>query len=173
MNQSKSIFQSQCSNCSEEKQGHVAPIDIGIRKRIIRIIGFHMRLSSLHILDFRCFADATIVFDDYTCFVGPNGAGKSTILTALNVFFRETANAATDTLTLSKEDFHLSDTSRPIKIEVTLENLDAEAQEDFKAYYRNGKLIISAVAEWNEAAQGAPVIQYGERLGIEAFRVYF
>ena len=132
-----------------------------------------MRLSSLHILNFRCFADATIVFDDYTCFVGPNGAGKSTILTALNVFFRETANAATDTLTLSKEDFHLSDTSRPIKIEVTLENLDAEAQEDFKAYYRNGKLIISAVAEWNEAAQGAPVIQYGERLGIEAFRVYF
>jgi hypothetical protein len=42
---------------------------------------------------------------------------------ALNVFFRETANAATDTLALSKEDFHLSDTSRPIEIEATFEDL--------------------------------------------------
>lgn len=132
-----------------------------------------MRLSSLHISNFRCFADATISLDDYTCFVGPNGAGKSTILTALNVFFRETANAATDTLTLSKEDFHLLDTSQPIKIEVEFVDLDAEAQEDFKAYYRNGKLLISAIAEWNEATKSAPVIQYGQRLGIEAFRIYF
>jgi len=132
-----------------------------------------MRLSLLHISNFRCFADTTISLDDYTCFVGPNGAGKSTILTALNVFFRETANAATDMLTLSKEDFHLSDTSRPVKIEAEFDDLDAEAQEDFKAYYRNGKLIISAVAEWNEATQSAPVIQYGQRLGIEAFRIYF
>jgi putative ATP-dependent endonuclease of the OLD family len=132
-----------------------------------------MRLASLHISNFRCFADATIVFDDYTCFVGPNGAGKSTVLMALNVFFRETANAATDTQTLSKEDFHLSDPSRPVKIDVTFEDLDTEAQEDFKAYYRGGKLIISAVAKWNDATQSASVVQYGERLGIEAFRDYF
>jgi predicted ATP-dependent endonuclease of OLD family len=92
---------------------------------------------------------------------------------ALNVFFRETANAATDTLALSKEDFHLSDTSRPISIEATFEDLSAEAQDDFKDYFRNGKLIIAAVAQWNEATQSAPVIQYGERLGIEGFRVYF
>ena len=96
-----------------------------------------MRLSSLHISNFRCFSDSTVVFDDYTCFVGPNGAGKSTVLTALNVFFRETANAATDTLMLSKEDFHFSDTSRPVEIEATFEDLSAEAQEDFKGYYRN------------------------------------
>ena len=82
-----------------------------------------MRLSRLHICHFRCFSDATIIFDDYTCFVGPNGSGKSTVLMALNVFFRETANAATDTLALSKEDFHLSDTSRPIEIEATFEDL--------------------------------------------------
>jgi predicted ATP-dependent endonuclease of OLD family len=132
-----------------------------------------MRLSSLHISNLRCFSDSTVVFDDYTCLVGPNGAGKSTVLTALNVFFRETANSATDTLTLSKEDFHFSDTSQPIEIEATFEDLSAEAQEDFKGYYRNGKLLVSAVAKWNDATQSAPVMQFGERLGIEAFRIYF
>jgi recombinational DNA repair ATPase RecF len=45
-----------------------------------------MRLSRLHICHFRCFSDATIIFDDYTCFVGPNGSGKSTVLMALNVW---------------------------------------------------------------------------------------
>lgn len=132
-----------------------------------------MRLVQLRISNFRCFDDTTVVFDDYTCFVGPNGAGKSTILAALNVLFRETANAATDTQTLIQEDFHLMNTARPIEIEATFEDLSTEGQEDFKDYYRNGKLIISAVAEWSEATQSAPVKQYGERMGIQAFRVYF
>lgn len=132
-----------------------------------------MRLSSLQITNFRCFQDSTVAFNDYTCFVGPNGAGKSTVLTALNVFFRETANAPTDTLTLTKEDFHLSNTAQPVKIAATFEDLNQEAQEDFKNYFRNGKLVISAVAVWNEASQSAPVKQFGERLGIDEFRLYF
>ncbi len=113
------------------------------------------------------------MLDDYTCFVGPNGAGESTVLTALNGFFRETTNASTDTLTLTKEDFHLSDVSQPIKIEVTFEDLGTDAQEDFKDYFRNGKLVISAVAVWNEGNQSAPVFQFGERLGMDEFRIYF
>ena|ERR1035438_8149618 len=101
-----------------------------------------MRLSTLQISNFRCFKDATIVFDDYTCFVGPNGAGKSTVLTALNVFFRETANAATDMQTLVKEDFHLLNTSEPVEIKATFVDLGPEAQEDFKDYFRNGTLLF-------------------------------
>ena len=132
-----------------------------------------MRLSSLHITNYRCFDDVAVVFDDYTCFVGPNGAGKSTVLSALNVFFRETANASTDNLTLIKEDFHRGDTSRPVKIEATFEDLSEAAQEDFQNYFRNGKLVVSAVAEWNDVSQTAPVRQYGERLGIDDFRTYF
>lgn len=132
-----------------------------------------MRLASLRILNFRCFDAVTIIFDDYTCLVGPNGAGKSTVLSALNVFFRETANASTDTLVLVKEDFHLGDTTKPVEIEATFEELSPDAQEDFRTYFRNGKLVISAVAEWNDSTQTAPVRQYGQRLGIEDFRVYF
>ena len=129
-----------------------------------------MRLSQLYISNFRCFAEITVFFDDYTCLVGPNGAGKSTVLTALNVLFRETESSVTDTLNLAREDFHLSDTSKPIRITATFDQLSQEAQEDFKDYFRNGKLIISAVAEWNAEADNAPVFQYGERLGIQDFR---
>ena len=134
---------------------------------------FFMKLASLQIVNYRCFENVTVVFDDYTCLVGPNGAGKSTVLSALNVFFRETANASTDTLTLIKEDFHLGKTSAPVKIEATFVDLSPEAQEDFKTYFRNGNLVISAVAEWNEATQSAPVRQFGERLGIADFKIYF
>ena len=132
-----------------------------------------MRLSQLRISNFRCFKETTVTFDDYTCFVGPNGAGKSTVLAALNVFFRETANVATDMVTLSEEDFHMLETSAPIRIELTFEDLGQEAQQDFADYFRNGKLIVAAVAEWNEATHSAPVKQFGQRLGIEAFRQYF
>ena len=81
-----------------------------------------MKIESVRIQNFRAFADETITFDDYTCLVGPNGSGKSTILTTLNVFFREIANASTDLLNLGKEDFHKCNTSKPIKITVTKEN---------------------------------------------------
>jgi hypothetical protein len=81
--------------------------------------------------------------------------------------------SSTDTLTLAKEDFHLCDTSQPIKIEVTFEDLSPSAQEDFKDYFRNDKLIVSAVGKWSEISQSAPVKQYGERLGIQEFRGYF
>lgn len=131
-----------------------------------------MKLASIRIENLRSFSDATISFDDYTCLVGANGSGKSTVLTALNVFFRETVNAATDCLNLDREDFFCGRTDKPVKVTVTFENLSAEAQDDFAAYYRHGKLVISAVAEWNEAKQCAEVRQYGERLGVRAFEPF-
>ena len=48
-----------------------------------------MKISSVRIEKFRSFEDTTILLNDYACLVGPNGAGKSNVLTALNVFFRE------------------------------------------------------------------------------------
>lgn len=78
-----------------------------------------MKLAKLRIQNFRLFSDETISFNDYTCLVGPNGAGKSTVLTALNIFFRETANTATDVVNLSEEDFHNRNTKDPIRITVT------------------------------------------------------
>ena len=55
-----------------------------------------MKISSVRIEKFRSFEDTTIPLNDYACLVGPNGAGKSNVLTALNVFFRESENLPTD-----------------------------------------------------------------------------
>ena len=55
-----------------------------------------MKIKSIRIENFRSFQDETIVLNSYSCFVGPNGAGKSTVLAALNVFFQERAESATD-----------------------------------------------------------------------------
>lgn len=132
-----------------------------------------MKLSSVRIQNFRALKDATVNFDDYTCFVGANGAGKSTVLCALNVFFRETENSSTDVTRLDKEDFFQKDTSQPIEITVTFTDLSPEAQEEFKNYYRSGKLIVSARATFNPETGKADVRQYGQRLGINDFRIYF
>ena len=68
-----------------------------------------MRIRSIHIRNFRGFADETFNFDSHTCLLGPNGAGKSTVLAALNLFFRE-SSSATDVASLLAEDFHNSNT---------------------------------------------------------------
>lgn len=132
-----------------------------------------MRLASVRIQNFRAFADDTICFNDYTCLVGPNGGGKSTVLMALNIVFRDSRHSQTDLLKLDKEDFHHKNTKIPIVITVTFEDLSAEAQEDFKDYFRQGKLVVSAVANWSEEDQFAEVRQYGERLGMEDLKPFF
>jgi len=45
--------------------------------------------------------------------------------------------------------------------------------EDLNNYVRQGKLMVSAVAEWDGKTASAQVKQYGQRLGIEQFRPYF
>lgn len=132
-----------------------------------------MKIASVRIQNLRAIRDQTVEFDDYTCLVGPNGCGKSTILTALNIFFRETANAATDMVNLDVEDFHQRQTGEPIVITVTFADLSPEAQQDFKDYCRQGKLVVSAKAIWNDQQRIGEVKQHGERLGIDRFREFF
>jgi putative ATP-dependent endonuclease of the OLD family len=132
-----------------------------------------MKLSSLRLQNFRCFLDQTIDLDDYTCLVGPGGAGKSTILTALRIFFRDPTASPTDLLILQEEDFHHKDTSKDVVITATFSDLDSEAQEDFKHYFRQGQLVISAIAKWNTQTRSAEIKQYGQRLGMSAFSEFF
>lgn len=132
-----------------------------------------MKIESVTIKNFRVFKEETISLDDYTCLVGPNGVGKSTILTALNIFFRESGGASTDLTSLTEQDFHNYDTSQCIEITITFGGLSEEAKSDLQDYVRQDKLIVSAVAEWNEATKSAEVKQYGQRLGIQEFRSYF
>ncbi len=132
-----------------------------------------MRIESVRIENFRAFEDATVRFNNYACLVGPNGAGKSTILTALNVFFRETENLPTDLSQLGQEDFHCKNTANPIRITVTFCDLSQEAQEDFSNYFRQNQLVVSAEATFDEETGKAQVKQYGQRLGMTAFKPFF
>ena len=55
-----------------------------------------MKIEQVEIWNLRAFEHAEIKIDDYTCFVGANGAGKSTVLTALNIFFRQSEHTGTN-----------------------------------------------------------------------------
>ena len=132
-----------------------------------------MKLASIRIENFRSFKDETVILDDYNCFVGPNGAGKSTVFNALNVFFRQYKDSKTDLSKLSADDFHHKDTSNDIKITVTFRELSDKAKEDLSDYVRQDKLVVTAVAHYDPISERAEVKQYGNRLGISAFRKFF
>lgn len=132
-----------------------------------------MKIDSVRIKNLRSFADETVSFNDYTCLVGPNGSGKSTILCALNIFFREIENATTDLSQLDLEDFHLKNSDEPIEVTVTFVDLSPEAEQEFSNYYRHGKLIISAIAVFDKTTGKAAVKQFGQRLGMSAFKEFF
>jgi putative ATP-dependent endonuclease of the OLD family len=136
-------------------------------------IGDDMRIRSVHISNLRAISDATIELDDYSCFVGTNGAGKSTVLFALNVFFREPDAQGNPMTALSLEDFHKRDTSKPVKITVWFDQLTPEAREDFKDYFRNDQLVVTAEAVFDEARGKAEIKQYGQRLAMAAFADFF
>lgn len=132
-----------------------------------------MRIESVRIENFRGFSDETVLLDDYSCFVGRNGSGKSTVLYALNVFFRQFRDTATDLSRLTADDFHHRNTESPIQITVTFCDMTPAAQADLSDYVRQGKLTVSAEAAYDSALGRAPVLQYGSRLGMEDFRKYF
>jgi hypothetical protein len=99
--------------------------------------------------------------------------GKSTVLTALRIFFRDAAGSPTDLVNLQDEDFHGRDTSKEIVITVTFSDLEPEAQEDFAHYFRQGKLVVSAVAKWDGRSRTAEVKQFGERFVMREFADFF
>ncbi len=132
-----------------------------------------MKILSVRIECFRCLKDETVNFSDYTCLVGPNGGGKSTVLNALNVFFRESKAGSTNLVALSKEDFFEKDTTVPIRITVTFGHLPDQAKEDLRDYVRQEKLVVTAVARWDEGTQSANVTQHGLRMAMTEFAPFF
>lgn len=132
-----------------------------------------MKIASLRIENFRAFKDETIEFDNYTSFVGPNGVGKSTVFHALNLFFRQSKDSQTDLLKLSANDFHHSNINEPIKVTVTFSSLSDQAKEDLADYVRQDKLVVTAIANYDAITEKAEIKQYGNRVGMEEFRVFF
>ena len=132
-----------------------------------------MKIESVRIQNFRTFKDETIFFDDYSCFVGPNGSGKSTVMNALNVFFRQYKDSKTDLSKLSIDDFHHKNVKEPISITVIFKDLSDQAKEDLSDYVRQERLIVTAKAEFDEGTERAEVKQFGNRLGMTEFKVWF
>lgn len=130
-----------------------------------------MKIKSIRIENFRCFKDETIEFNKYTCLVGPNGAGKSSVLAALNVFFHDQTHF--DTNYLEDEDYFCKDTTNPIKITVTFNDLDERVSEELSHYVRLNELVVTAEAVFDPATGYGSVKHYGQRLGIMEFRVFF
>jgi putative ATP-dependent endonuclease of OLD family len=132
-----------------------------------------LRIQSLRIENFRGFKDEIIRLNPYTCFVGPNGAGKSTVLTALNVFFQERTGSINTVSKLTDEDYFNRDTTIPVRITLTFTDLSEKAREDLIAYVRNDVLVVTAEAVFDETSRGGVVRHYGQRLGMEEFRLFF
>jgi len=132
-----------------------------------------MKLETIEIKNYRAFKDATIHFGKYTSLVGPNGSGKSTVLMALNVLFRNKADVTTDVQIMTDEDFHNRVTSEPIEIRATFGELGPEATESLQHYVRNGKLIFTATAVWNEEKKCAETKQFGARMAMTVFGPFF
>ena len=59
------------------------------------------------------------------------------------------------------------------RITVTFGDLSDEAQEDFSDYVRQGRLVVTAVASFDEGTGKAQVKQYGQRLGMRALSPFF
>lgn len=132
-----------------------------------------MKISTFLIKNFRSYKEVLIHFDKFNSLVGPNGSGKSSVLAALNVFFGEASKSSIDYSELEADDFHKKDTSVPIELTITFDELTDEEKEDLKDYYRQGKLIVTAKAMFDETTQKAPVMQYGSRLGMSTFAPFF
>jgi putative ATP-dependent endonuclease of OLD family len=88
-----------------------------------------MRISRIHVVNFRSLRDISIDFEDVTTFIGPNGAGKSTVLRALNWFFNGTKNGD-----LSDKDCSIGATDREILVEVTFKDLSAADRDELGKY---------------------------------------
>ena len=73
------------------------------------------------------------------CLIGPGDAGKSTFLDAIDLVL-----GARRTYAFSDADFHLLDTTRPIRISVTLGELDSELKnlETYGRYLRSYNVTV-------------------------------
>ena len=131
-----------------------------------------MKIKTLRIENFRSFKDQMVNLNRYSCFVGPNGAGKSTVLCALNVFFKE-QDSATDTSKLCDEDYFVRKTDKPIRITVTFDGLSENAKTELADYVRQGELVVTAEAIFDDDSGLGHVRHFGQRLGMTDFRPFF
>ena len=100
-----------------------------------------MKLESVSIKNFRCYADEiTISFEELTTFVGKNDIGKSSVLEALEIFFNN------DAVAMEQGDANILSEQKRVEITCEFSNLpktlslDAGAETTLEAEY-----LLSAI----------------------------
>lgn len=100
-----------------------------------------MRLSHVHVQNFRSIRDETLELDDLTVLVGANGAGKSAFLRALNYFYQGPAG-------ITREDFYNRETGEPVEITATYGALSDSEREAFERYVHADTLSVTLRIAW-------------------------
>lgn len=93
-----------------------------------------MRVSHVHVKNFRGLRDVEMPVSSFGCVIGENNSGKSSILQAFDVFFNGP--------TLRDTDFY--DPKNPLRVEVTLDEIK---DEDLQRLAEEHRGRISKVAE--------------------------
>ena len=105
--------------------------------------------------------------------MGANGAGKSSVLAALNILFQEQGSSVTNVTKLTDEDYFCKDTTRPVRITVTFDDLSDAARDELKDYVRQDELVVAAEANFDPNARVGHVKHFGQRLAMGEFREFF
>lgn len=114
-----------------------------------------MRIKSVHIENYHCILNQTLVLDNLTILVGANGAGKSTFLRAIDLFYSPSP-------TVTADDFYSGDLSKKVVISLTYADMSDKAKERFAKYLRDDELTVDMVITWSN---DKPIVSYhGSRL---------
>jgi len=97
-----------------------------------------MKLVKARVKHFRSLRDVTAVFGAQSALLGGNGAGKSSILKAIDKFY------ATGKF-LDPDDYFGRDTTVPVEIELTFDDLNAQEAETFETRVRDGQLVVTRI----------------------------
>lgn len=124
-----------------------------------------MKLTQLHIQNFRSCRDISLSIGDMHALVGANNAGKSTVLRALDFFFNPS------TKSLNEESFWNKDTSIEIRVEGIFSDLTDSEKDTLSAYLkpdgtfhmaRSAKMGGKSVDSESDADQGEEKITIGQ-----------
>ena len=114
-----------------------------------------MIIENVQVKNFRSILNESLPCDSLTALVGRNGSGKSSFLSALELFYNQTAR-------VTSEDFYDEDVTQDIEIIVTYSNLNAEAKGLFSPYLNNDRLAVARA--FSDPKSGEPGTYHGMRL---------
>ena len=102
-----------------------------------------MQMKEVRVKNFRSIRDETLPCESLTALVGRNGAGKSAFLSAIELFYDNSARVAI-------EDFYSEDVTEDVEIAVTFSDIGSAAKKLFSSYIDNECLTVVKVFSYAE-----------------------